>query len=134
MFEKCIYFNSNAFVRKLNRIWEEAYQPTGLSPAHAYLLRLVCHEPGITQKEAGQYLKLEKSTITRFVSGLEERGLLSRKSGESGREVRLQATVSGQRLGAQLDEIGAGLYKKMRKQFGAQQFDELVNLLRVSPL
>ena len=72
MFERCIYFNSNAFVRRLNRIWDNAYKPTGLSAPHAYLLRLVCHEPGITQKEAGEHLKLEKSTITRFVSVLEE--------------------------------------------------------------
>ena len=134
MFEKCIYFNSNAFVRRINRIWDEAYKPTGLSAPHAYLLRLVCHEPGITQKEAGKHLKLEKSTITRFVSVLEEKGFLIRQAGGSGREVSLKATATGQRLSKQLDDIGTDLYKRMRKELGAQQFDELVNLMRTSTI
>jgi DNA-binding MarR family transcriptional regulator len=130
MFEQCLYFNSNAFVRQLNRIWDEAYEPTGLSAPHAYLLRLICHEPGITQKEAGAHLKLEKSTITRFVTVLEEKGLLVRLAGSSGREVSLKASPSGQRLGNQLDAIGADLYKQMRKKLGPGHFDELVSLMR----
>lgn len=132
MFEKCIYFNSNAFVRRLNRIWDDAYKSTGLSAPHAYLLRLVCHEPGITQKEAGEHLKLEKSTITRFVSVLEEQGFLNRYAGETGREVSLRATAAGQRLGKQLDDIGAGLYKRMRKEIGGKQFDEIIKLMSSS--
>jgi DNA-binding MarR family transcriptional regulator len=132
MFEQCLYFNSNAFVRRLNRVWDEAYEPTGLSAPHAYLLRLVCHEPGITQKEAGLHLKLEKSTITRFVSVLEKKGFLVRQTGASGREVSLKASPAGQRLGKQLDAIGADLYKRMRKELGARQFDELVTLMRSS--
>lgn len=131
MFEKCIYFNSNAFVRGLNRVWDEAYKPSGLSAPHAYLLRLVCSEPGITQKEAGRQLQLEKSTITRFVSALETKGLLIRQAGENGREVCLKATAIGKRLGKQLDAIGAELYKKMRKQLGASQFENIVQLMKM---
>jgi len=131
MFDKCIYFNSNAFVRQLNRIWDDAYKATGLSAPHAYLLRLVCHEPDISQKEAGRQLQLEKSTITRFVSALEEQGLLVRLSGANGREVRLKPSATGKRLGKQLDEIGAGLYKQMRKQLGANQFEEMLKLMRM---
>jgi len=130
MFEKCIYFNSNAFVRGLNRIWDEAYKPSGLSAPHAYLLRLVCSEPGITQKEAGRQLQLEKSTITRFVSALEEKNLLIRQAGENGREVCLKASAAGKRLGKQLDDIGAELYKKLRKQLGVSQFENIVQLMK----
>ena len=130
MFEKCIYFNSNAFVRHLNRIWDEAYKPTGLSAPHAYVLRMVYHEPGITQKELGKQLYLEKSTITRFISSLEDKGLLVRKTGESAREVSLKTTAAGKRLAKQLDEIGADLYKSMRKQLGVGQFESLVSSVR----
>ncbi len=130
MFEKCIYFNSNAFIRHLNRIWDEAYKPSGLSAPHAYLLRLVCREPGITQKETGRQLHLEKSTITRFVSALEAKGLLLRQSGENGREVCLRASAAGKRLGRQLDDVGAALYRKMRKQLGPEQFDDIVQSMK----
>lgn len=130
MFEKCIYFNSNAFVRHLNRIWDEAYKPTGLSAPHAYVLRLVCHQPGITQKQLGAQLHLEKSTVTRFVSVLEGKGLLHRQAGESGREVRVKVSAAGKRLGKHLDEIGAGLHTHLRKQLGASQVEDLVKAMR----
>jgi len=130
MFEKCIYFNSNAFVRHLNRIWDEAYKPMGLSAPHAYVLRLVCHEPGIGQTELGEQLHLEKSTVTRFISVLEDKGLLRRQAGNSGRGVSLKATAAGKRLGKQLDQTGTDLYKQLRKQFGADQFEALVKSIR----
>jgi len=130
MFEQCIYFNSNALVRHLNKIWDEAYKPTGLSAPHAYLLRLVCHEPGITQKQAGKHLHLEKSTVTRFVDALEQKGLLLRYEGDTGREIQLQASPEGKKLGKKLDEIGKQLYKRMRKQIGSYGFDDVVTAMR----
>jgi len=130
MFERCLYFNSNAMVRQLNQVWDSAYQVAGLSAPHAYLLRLICHHPGISQKQVATELSLEKSTVTRFVAVLFEKGLLKRKTGSDGREVLLQATARGKRLGVELDEIGNNLYKRVRKQLGADQFDELVQALR----
>jgi len=130
MFERCLYFNTNAMVRQLNQVWDSAYQVAGLSAPHAYLLRLICHQPDISHKQVANELSLEKSTVTRFVAVLVDKGLLKRKNGVDGREILLQPTASGKRLGVQLDEIGNGLYKRMRKQLGTDQFDGLVQALR----
>jgi len=131
MFEKCLYFNSNAMVRQLNQIWDAAYQPTGLSAPHAYLLRLVCHQPGITQKQAASELTLEKSTVTRFVASLVENGYIKRQTGTDGREILLRPSAAGKHLGVQLDEIGKDLYQRMRKKLGCAPFDSLVTSLRM---
>ncbi len=130
MFERCLYFNTNAMVRQLNQVWDSAYQVAGLSAPHAYLLRLICHQSDISQKQVANELSLEKSTVPRFVAVLVGKGLLKRKNGVDGREILLQPTASGKRLGVQLDEIGNGLYKRMRKQLGTDQFDGLVQALR----
>ena len=70
MFEKCIYFNTNALVRQINKIWDEAFKPFGLSPSHAYVLRVVLDQPGISMKLLSEELELAPSTVTRFVDSL----------------------------------------------------------------
>ena len=76
MFERCLYFNVNALARAVNRIWEEAFREFDLSPSHAYLLRLLLSSPGMSPKQISRELKLEKSTITRFLDSLQQKGLL----------------------------------------------------------
>lgn len=130
MFERCIYFNSNALVRKINRIWDRAYAVEDISASHAYLLRMVNHQPGLTQKQIASELFLEKSTITRFVMALIERGLLKRKQGEDGRENLLYVTVAGRKLARRLDKVGAKLYRELRKQLGDRKFENMVTNMR----
>ena len=60
MFERCLYFNLNALTRRVNKIWGQAFQALGLSPSHAYLLRVVLATPGMTQQEIAAELGLEK--------------------------------------------------------------------------
>ena len=115
MFERCLYFNINALARRINRIWDEAYQDLGLSPAHAYVLRVVLAEPGISHKGLAEILQLEKSTISRFVNTLQQKGMLQRVrvGGADRREMRLFPTVDAQDLHAALEQTGARLYQQV---------------------
>lgn len=126
MFERCLYFNGNALVRRLNRIWDDAYSAVGLSAAHAYLLRMVNNQPGLSQNNIARQLYLEKSTVTRFVNVLIEKKLLRRVQGQDGRENLLFATPSGKRMGKTLDEIGHSLYSRMQHTIGKNAFNALV--------
>ncbi|VAW65860.1 hypothetical protein MNBD_GAMMA08-1659, partial [hydrothermal vent metagenome] len=78
MFEKCIYFNSNALTRQINKIWDDAFKPFGLSPSHAYVLRLVLDQPGISMKQIAEELELAPSTVTRFIDSLINKKFLTR--------------------------------------------------------
>ena len=82
MFEECLYFNTNALARSVTKIWTAAYKEYDLSPPHAFLLRVVLAEPGLLPRELAERLKLSRSTITRFLDGLEKRGLLIRQAVE----------------------------------------------------
>jgi DNA-binding MarR family transcriptional regulator len=132
MFERCLYFNVNALARSVNRIWDDAFKELGLSPAHAYLIRLVLAEPGASHKEIAHTLKLEKSTVTRFVNSLQDKGLLkrSKKGAEDGREQRVFPTEKSKRMHAALEKKGETLYQKMCSSLGDSELKTLVTSLR----
>jgi DNA-binding MarR family transcriptional regulator len=132
MFERCLYFNVNALARSVNRIWDQAFKDLGLSPAHAYLLRLVLTQSGISQKAIAEELRLDKSTITRFVDALQAKGLVKRsKTGsEDSREQRIFATAKAQRLQAELEQKGDELYQMMCEKLGKAEVKTLVDQLR----
>ena len=128
MFERCLYFNANALARQVNKLWEQAFDDLGLSPAHAYLLRLVLDQPGISQGRIAEELKLEKSTVTRFVDSLQQRGYLNRA--RSGREVKVMPTQKCKKIDRQLQSRGDTLYKQMSELIGKRNLADLVKQLR----
>ena len=132
MFERCLYFNINALTRAVNRTWDEAFAEFYLSPAHAYLLRLTLSQPGLTPKQISKELKLEKSTVTRFLDVLEKKRFISRKKNISGdaREQAIFPTKKSEKIAMQLEEKGEVLYKKMIKSIGKNELTSLVNELR----
>jgi len=132
MFERCLYFNINALTRSVNRIWDNAFAEFGLSPSHAYLLRLVLSSPGLTPKQISIELKLEKSTITRFLDVLQKKGFIHRKKGVTGdaREQGIYATKKSENISQQLEEKGNVLYQKMINSIGTSELKSLVSELR----
>lgn len=128
MFDRCIYFNVNALTRAVNRLWEDAYQGFGLSPAHAYLLRYVLANPGCTQKAIARAMELSESTVTRFVDVLAAKQLIARETASHDqRETLIHPTEKGLLLREGLDATGLALFTQMREILGAAQFDALVS-------
>jgi len=132
MFERCLYFNINALTRVVNQIWESAFAEFELSPSHAYLLRLVLAEPGLTPKQIAGELKLEKSTITRFLDALEKKHMIRRQRSPSGdaREQGIYATRKAEKIATPLENKGNVLYQKMVDSIGKKNLTSLVAQLR----
>jgi len=134
MFDRCLYFNVNALARVVNKKWAKAFDAYDLSPAHGYLLRVVLANPGILQKHLTEELKLEKSTITRFVDALQKKGLIIRKNSSSNdaRELSIYATKKAEAIHAKLESLGDELYQTMTSAIGEENLKKLVNSLRQS--
>jgi len=131
MFDRCLYFNVNALARVVNKHWSKAFDQFDLSPAHGYMLRVVLSQPGITQKALAGELRLEKSTITRFVDSLQIKGLVRRKSGGGdAREINIHPTAKAIKLHASLENLGDQLYKDMVSAFGKSELSSLVAQLQ----
>ncbi|RYG31892.1 MAG: MarR family transcriptional regulator [Chitinophagaceae bacterium] len=77
-FSQCLYFSSNAFARKIEKLALESWKPVGLSPSHGYLLMHVIEDPGIQPGVLAQHLQLQPSTVTRLIEKLEDKKLLVR--------------------------------------------------------
>lgn len=134
MFDRCLYFNLNALTRRVNKIWADAFAEFDLSPAHGYLLRLVLAEPGLSQTALAHELQLEKSTITRFVDSLVDKGLVVRKktARSDGREQQIFPTARANKLQQRLEALGDSLYQRMTDSIGKQALTGLVKQLRDS--
>jgi len=131
MFERCLYFNSNALARTVTRIWTEAYRQFDLSPAHAFLLRVVLAKPGLLPRELADELNLSRSTITRFLDSLEKRELLIRKPAETdGRELQVFPTQAAIAIHQQLERTGENLTKLVGTITGNDEISQTVARLR----
>ena len=131
MFERCIYFNTNALSRKLNALWEETFAQVGLPPSHGYLLRLVLQEPGLSQHEIATELRLNKSTVARFVNKLETNGLLTRSASECDqRENLIHPTNKAKAMQTEMEILGEELYKLVCKKFNKNKVKHFVALAR----
>ena len=132
MFERCLYFNTVALARDVDRIWNEAYSELSLIPSHAYLLRLVLAKPGLSQSEIGRELNLEKSTVTRFVDRMVNVGYLIRSPGSTEHRTGQQifATDRAKEISGRLEEIGEELYARMTALIGEEELRQYAGLAR----
>ena len=131
MFEKCIYFNTNALARQINKVWDDAFRPYGLSPAHAYVLRVVLDQPGTSMTQIAEILELAPSTVTRFIESLMNKNLLTRISDNNDkRSTKIHPTDSAKKIHRQLEQTGKALYVKMNTLIGENEFAGLVKEMR----
>ncbi len=132
MFEDCLYFNLNALTRRVNHIWQESYGRLNLTPSQAYLLRVVLHQPGISQSEIGAELKLEKSTVTRLIPKLEEKGFIERIIPEQrkNRELQVYPSDRAKSMSGELESIGESLRALMVETIGLEPFESTLEKVK----
>ncbi|HWT72362.1 MAG TPA: MarR family transcriptional regulator, partial [Oxalicibacterium sp.] len=93
MFENCLYFNTSALARMLEREYAKAFKPFGLTPSQAFMLRAVLEKPGLLQSELADTMVISRSTATRTLDGLQQMKLLERRAtGRDGRESAIEPT------------------------------------------
>lgn len=131
MFERCLYFNTNALTRTLNAQWDQAFARYDLVPSHAYLLRIVLEKPGLSQQDIANELQLEKSTIARFLAQLEARDLIVRRVSDTDtRQNAVFPTKQALALESGLSELGNELYARMCKAIGTDNVKVFVEMAR----
>lgn len=131
MFERCLYFNANALARKLNARWDKAFARFHLAPSHGYLVRLVLEKPGLSQQAIADELRLEKSTIARFVSVLEGKKLVERRYAETSlRDKAIFPTAAAVVIQQDLEALGDELYTAMKAVIGPDKVKTLVASMR----
>ncbi len=87
-------------------------KPLSVAEAHA-LLELSRHGP-LAQRDLADWLRLEKSTVSRLVVQLEQRGWLARTRGETDKRVLLLSlTLDGQRIATELAQARRARFARL---------------------
>lgn len=127
MFDHCLYFNTTALARQLESEWTKAFKPFDLTPPQAFMLRAVLDQPGLKQYEIASTMVISKSTTTRALDGLKEKGLIERRSSElDGREQCIFPTASAIAMHASLNEASGQVTKRLKKLLGTNAFADTV--------
>jgi DNA-binding MarR family transcriptional regulator len=131
MFDHCLYFNTSALARVLERKWSRAFRPFGLTPPQAFMLRVVLAKPALLQSALASELTISRPTATRTLDGLQNLGLIERRSTETdGREYAIVPTAAAQALEEQLNAASAAVTQSLKKALGASHFKETVDKVR----
>lgn len=107
--ECCLYFTANTMSRVINKMAEEAFMPTGLSPSYAFLVMVLIDEKSLSQGALAHTLKLAPSTVTRFVDKLIVKGLVTKES--VGKVTNIMITPQGEALSDQIHACWKQLFK-----------------------
>jgi DNA-binding MarR family transcriptional regulator len=130
MFENCLYFNTTALARMLEREYARAFKPFGLTPAQAFMLRVVLEKPGLLQSELAETMVISRSTATRTLDGLQQMKLLQRRAtGRDGRESAIEPTKEALTIKDSLKAASAEVGRRLRSRLGAD-FEETVGRVR----
>lgn len=131
MFDHCLYFNTTALARTVEREWTAAYAPFSLTPPQGFVLRVVLKRPGVLNRELAEILGIARPTATRLVDGLIAKGLVERQpSAEDGREWNLFPTDAARLMEAALQAASAKVARRLREHVGTNVFDDTVQALR----
>ncbi len=131
MFDHCIYFNTTALARMLEREWAKAFAPLGLTPPQAFMLRVILEKPGLLQREIADELTITRPTATRALDGLQEKGLIRRETTErDGREYAIKPTADAVAIKEQINAASGEVTRRLKKKLGTAEFDETVARLR----
>ncbi|MGZ5198910.1 MAG: MarR family winged helix-turn-helix transcriptional regulator [Telluria sp.] len=131
MFDHCLYFNTTALARLLEREWTRAFKPFGLTPSQAFMLRVVLDKPALLHNELARELSISRPTATRTLDGLQKLELVERRAtGSDGREYAIYPTAAAQGMKHALGAASAAVTKRLKKELGHEEFDEAVSKMR----
>lgn len=127
MFEHCLYFNTAALARKLDKEWSRAFKSFGLTVPQAFMLRAVLERPGMLPRELADEMVIARPTVTRALDGLQAKGLILRRSLEyDGRELQVHPTELAIAMKEALNSAAVAVTARLKKVLGAGEFTETV--------
>lgn len=125
MFDGCLYFNLSSITRSITETWKVEFAKLGLTPSHGYLLFAMVESSGEQQKDYGEYLDLNASTINRLIDSLVQKKLAVKEG--AGRGSELSVTAEGRREYRRIKKTMEELREKMSATLGKKRFAQLVN-------
>jgi len=131
MFDHCLYFNTTALARLVEREWAAAFKPFGLTPPQGFLLRMVLQRPGLSQHELASELTIARPTATRLLDGLQALGLIERRDAAfDARHWAVFPTPAAEKIQTALNAASGQVTQRIQRQIGKENFTDTVTKVR----
>ena len=130
MFDRCLYFNSTALARTVERAWMGAFRQFDLTPPQAFCLRAVLARAPVRPAQLAEILGIARATVTRLLDHLEKKRLIARQAQSSdNRELLVVPTKKALAQRTAIERASAAMTAKMKRLLGEQEFDRIVDEL-----
>src|SRR5262245_39347188 len=96
--EECVAVRLRLLTRAVTKIYNQALRPHGLTVSQMNILVAVSYLGQAKQQEICKALHLEKSTLSRDLARMRERGWVTEAPGDDGRSSLLKVTAYGGKL------------------------------------
>lgn len=123
-----MYNSANAFSREISRHYDEAFSDLELTTSYVEILLCIDKNSACSQKKLADDLMLAPSTITRFISKLQKRGLVEKN--RTGKSVTVSLTAKGSESISQIKKIYRKADKKLDALLGDRFIETTSKLLR----
>ena len=114
--------------RALTQLYEEALRPTGLRVTQFTVLQTLSLTGEVTQRELGQILAMDSTTLTRTLTIMGRHGWIAKRRGEDRREWRMRLSKAGETQFKKAFPHWEKTQKQLRRQLGEDLSDNLMKL------
>ena len=129
-FTQCMVSNSRMAARAITRRYDAYLRPHGMSATQLSLLGAIRMLPGLTVSEMADERGFDRTTLTRNLDKLEEKGLVTSTQRARGNGRIATITPDGDALLEQLLPLWRQAQQELRLELSSNTFDDSLNVLR----
>jgi DNA-binding MarR family transcriptional regulator len=111
----------------VSQFYDAALRPTGLRVTQFTLLQALTLASGISQKQLGELLQIDSTTLTRTLAPLRKKGWLRSAAGTDRRELRLSLTAAGKREYERALPDWQRAQRGLRRVLGRENWNHLID-------
>lgn len=126
-------FLISAINKEINFLFDNFLSGLEITKTESMYLRVIHNNPGITQYEIAKLRKIEKSLVTKYITNLEDKGLIEKKLLDK-RKKGLYLIEDGQKAIKFIDDFIPDLQEKFKDLFTDEEskfFNTLLKKLKL---
>jgi len=134
--QECIADKMRLLNRVITSLYDDALRPVGMTVSQMNIMVVVAKYGQASPTQVGDWLQMEKSTLSRNADRLRKQGWLEVIPGDHGRSIRLQLTANGQVILEKGRPLWRQTQRKARSLLGARGVKEVMrmgNTVRLKP-
>ena len=126
--QECIADKMRLLNRVITSLYDDALRPVGITTSQMNILVVVAKYGQPSPTQVGDWLQMEKSTLSRNVDRLRKQGWLETIHGDHGRSIQLELTAKGQTVLAKGLPFWRQAQQKAQSLLGARGVKEVMRM------